>query len=267
MIDHIKKKTSWLNIIIGFCILMFVFIVRQNSAKADEVITQPNYSSNSMTEFLSEKWMLLLNKNIEKAQIEYKNNFDMYSDYSLQKYISDKNLLNNKRYSPSDLIQVDTDYIINRAWRPYLRQSAQIAFEQLAEKFHKDLEEKLYLISAYRTYADQATMFEWGCSSIRCAKIWWSEHQLWLAVDIHVATRNWYNIFGWENLDWMNENAYKYWYINTYRKWADIDWKMKEVRHWRYVGIPLATELYKKDMSFAEYYNTTVIPTEVEESL
>jgi len=33
---------------------------------------------------------------------------------------------------------------------------------------------------------------------------------------------------------------------------------MKEVRHWRYVGIPLATELYKKDMSFAEYYNKLV---------
>jgi LAS superfamily LD-carboxypeptidase LdcB len=29
---------------------------------------------------------------------------------------------------------------------------------------------------------------------------------------------------------------------------------MKEVWHRRYVGVPLATELFKKDLSFAEYY-------------
>ncbi len=263
MINDIKKiKTSWLNIFIGFCVLTFVFIIQQNSAKADTIIVKPQYSSSSMTDFISQKSLNFLDENIKKAKINYQNNFDMNSDYSFQKYISDENLLNNKKYKPSDLVQIDTEYIVNRAGRPFLRQPAQIAFEKLAKKFNEDLKKNLYLVSAYRTYRDQATLFEWWCSSTRCAKIWWSEHQLWLAVDIHLATKNWYNILWWDNLDWLNGNAYKYWFINTYRKWAKIDWKMKEVRHWRYVGIPLATELYKRDMSFAEYYNTTVIPTE-----
>ncbi|HKL43903.1 MAG TPA: M15 family metallopeptidase [Candidatus Absconditabacterales bacterium] len=268
MISKLKRaKTSWLNIVIGFCILTFVLIVLQNSAKADTVIVKPKYSSASMTEFVSQKSLNFFNQSIEKAKIEYENNFDMYSDYSFQKYISDKNLLNNKKYKPSDLVQVDTDYIVNRAGRPFLRQPAQVAFEKLAESFNKNLDEKLYLISAHRTYRDQETLFEGGCSSNRCAKIGGSEHQLGLAVDIHLATKHGYNILGEEYLNWMNENAHKYGFINTYRKGAEIDGKMKEVRHWRYVGIPLATELYKKDMSFAEYYDTTVIPTKVEESL
>jgi LAS superfamily LD-carboxypeptidase LdcB len=29
---------------------------------------------------------------------------------------------------------------------------------------------------------------------------------------------------------------------------------MKEIWHWRYVGTPLATELLKNNLSFAEYY-------------
>jgi D-alanyl-D-alanine carboxypeptidase len=53
----------------------------------------------------------------------------------------------------------------------------------------------------------------------------------------------------------MNTNAYKYGFINTYRKGVEIDGKMSELWHRRYVGVPFATELYNKDLSFAEYYN------------
>jgi LAS superfamily LD-carboxypeptidase LdcB len=110
------------------------------------------------------------------------------------------------------------------------------------------------LMSAYRSYNDQATLFEWGCSLNRCARLWASEHQLWLAVDIHLATKNWYNILWGEYLERLNQNAHKYWFINTYRKWAKIDGKMAEVWHRRYVWKYLATELFEKDLSFAEYY-------------
>jgi LAS superfamily LD-carboxypeptidase LdcB len=110
-------------------------------------------------------------------------------------------------------------------------------------------------MSAYRTYGDQAILFEYGCSLTRCAKIWGSEHQLWLAIDIHLARNKWYTKFSGEYLDRMNNHAYKYWFINTYRKWVDIDWKMNEVWHRRYIWIPFATTLFKKDMSFAQYHN------------
>ena len=237
---------------------MFIFLLRQNFAKADVSIKKPAYDSSSMSEFISQKSITFLQDSLSNAQQQYRNNFDLSSDYSLQKYLSDQNILQNKNYEPSDLVQIDSEYVVNRAGRPYLRQPAQVAFEKMALDFYQELDQQFYLISAYRTSRDQSTLFEWWCSSIRCAKIGGSEHQLWLAVDIHVATKNWYNIFWEETFERMNKNAYKYGYINTYSKWAEIDGKMKEVRHWRYVGIPLATELYKKDMSFAEYYNKLV---------
>lgn len=257
MIDQIKnnaKKISRLNMIVWFCLWMFVFMVRQNSASAKETIQTPNYSSTSMTEFITQVSSKILFQNIEQAKQKYNSNFDMISDYSLQKYISDELLLQNKRYTPSDLVQIDSEYIVNRAWRPYLRQPAQIAFEKMAEEFNIQLDKQFYLISAYRSFRDQATLFEGWCSSNRCAKIWWSEHQLWLAVDIHVATINWYNKLTGKYLDRVNNNAYKYGFINTYRKWVEVDGKMSEVWHRRYIWVPFAKQLHKQDLSFAEYY-------------
>ncbi len=257
MINQIKNnanKISRANMIVWFCLGIFVFMVRQNSATAEEIIKKPNYSSSSMTDFITQTTSTILSQNIEQAKNQYNSAFNMTDDYSLQKYISDNNLLENKRYTPSDLIKITSENIVNRAGRPYLRQPANLAFNHMAQAFKTQLDREFYLISAYRTFHDQATLFEWWCSAIRCAKIWWSEHQLGLAVDIHVATSNGYNKFNWEYLDRMNDNAHKYGFINTYRKGADIDGKMSEVWHWRYVWISFATELYKQDLSFAEYY-------------
>ena len=126
----------------------------------------------------------------------------------------------------------------------------------MSESFYKEFWKKIYVASAYRTYQDQVRLFDGWCSTIRCAKIGASEHQLGLAVDIHVATKNWYSHFASWYLDWMNENAYKYGFINTYSKGPKVDWKMKEIRHRRYVWVPFATELHEKDMSFAERVNS-----------
>ena len=94
---------------------LFVFMVRQNSAKADAFIKSPTYSSTSMTDFINQASSKILTQNIQQAQQKYNSNFDMISDYSLQKYISDELLLQNKRYTPSDLVQIDSEYIVNRA--------------------------------------------------------------------------------------------------------------------------------------------------------
>ena len=126
----------------------------------------------------------------------------------------------------------------------------------ITNQFYEDMWHNIYLLSAYRSYKDQERLWNQWCTTARCAKNGWSEHQLWLAVDIHVADDKWwYAQFSSWYLDWMNENAYKYGYINTYRKWPKIDGKMNEIRHWRYVWVPFATELHEKDMSFAEWVN------------
>ena len=258
MINQIKdkaKKISRSNLLIWFCLWVFTFMVLQNSVTAKEVFARQNYSSTSMTEFINQKSFALLSANIKKSKNQYKTKFNLQSDYSLQKYISDENILQNKKYAPSDLVKIDVSNIVDHAGRSYLRQPAKLAFAKMANEFNTQFDKQFYLMSAYRTYGDQTTLFEYGCSLTRCAKIWWSEHQLWLAIDIHLAKERWYTKFSGEYLDRMNNNAYKYWFINTYRKGVDVDWKMNEVWHRRYVWAPFAATLFKKDLSFAQYYN------------
>jgi len=253
--SFIKNKiTSFWNIFIFVCVFVFLFIVRQNSAKADIIRKGGFERVDSVSEFVDNKVVSIFGEALAFSQNDYKQNFDLNSDCSLQKYISDDLVLENIQYVPADLSQIDSEYIVNRAGRPYLRLSAQTAFEAMAKDFYSTNNQQLYLMSAYRSYNDQATLFEWGCSLNRCARLWASEHQLWLAVDIHLATKNWYNILWGEYLERLNQNAHKYWFINTYRKWAKIDGKMAEVWHRRYVWKYLATELFEKDLSFAEYY-------------
>ena len=252
-----KGKSILPSILVVCCILIaFVFIIVQNVASAD-TIKDITISNNSVSDFISQKADAIFLENLQEAKNQYSQNFDIKSDYSFQKYVSDKNILQNKEYEPSDLISYNTENIVNTAARPYLRQAAATAFDKLTENFYLEFGEKIYVKSAYRTYKDQVRLFDEWCSSTRCAKIGASEHQLGLAVDIHVATKNWYTHFSSGYLDWMNENAYKYGFINTYSKWPKVDWKMKEIWHWRYVWVPFATELHEKDMSFAERVNSS----------
>ena len=247
-----KEKSRFPSILlISFILVAFLFVIIQNVASADTPKTI-KYENNSVSEFVLDKANGFLTTNIYEAQEKYVDTFDIESDYSFQKYVSDKNVLQNKQYEPSDLVPFNADNIVNKAARPYLRQAAATAFDEMTESFYKEFWKKIYVASAYRTYQDQVRLFDEWCSSIRCAKIWASEHQLGLAVDIHVATKNWYVHFSSWYLDWMNENAYKYGFINTYSKWPKVDWKMKEIRQRRYVWVPFATELHEKNQSFAE---------------
>ena len=237
--------------ILCLVILAFVFVVTQNIVKADNIpqVSMKNESISDMLEDVTKDFII---SNIYEARQKYTETFDIDTDYSFQKYVSDKNVLQNKKYVPSDLVMIDSEFVVNKAARPYLRQAAATAFDEMSQSFFQKFGKKIYIMSAYRTYEDQVRLVDWGCSNARCAKIGASEHQLGLALDIHVATKDWYTQFSSGYLDRMDENAYKYGFIITYSKWDKIDWKMKEIRHWRYVWVPFATELHEKDMSFAE---------------
>jgi len=89
--------------------------VRQNSVKAENGVDQYRYSHESISEFISTKTSSIFFNKVKIASEKYKQEFDMNSDYSLQKYIFDSNPLQNKQYSPSDLTQIDSEYVVNRA--------------------------------------------------------------------------------------------------------------------------------------------------------
>ena len=89
-----------------------------------------------------------------------------------------------------------------------------------------------------------------SCHAHHCAEAGSSEHQAGLAIDLGVNGRR----LDSASFEWMRNNAHKRGLHNTYQKGVETDGKMVEPWHWRYLGVKLATELYEKKMSFAEWY-------------
>lgn len=187
----------------------------------------------------------------------YINPYDLTSDSSLTKFVNPYIPFDNQGYTPSNLVEVDSQYVYSNKGNAYLRAEAESALEALGKRFYEDFGTKLGVASAYRSYTYQKWIKDGGCSDSMCANPWYSEHQSGLAVDLFEASSeneflkksNLRNYYGW-----MQQNAYKYGFQNTYMKGPKIDGYMKEPWHWRYVGVWLATFLHNNQMSLAEYY-------------
>jgi LAS superfamily LD-carboxypeptidase LdcB len=122
--------------------------------------------------------------------------------------------------------------------------------------------DRLYITSTYRSKWFQDFLVKQWCSLLKCAKVWTSEHQAGLALDLKVITRwgRWvsFDITDKPNkyYDRLKANAAKFGFHNTYQRGIEIDGKIAEWRHRRYVGEELATILMNNDQTFAEYYNS-----------
>ena len=103
--------------------------------------------------------------------------------------------------------------------------------------WNENKRKRLSINSAYRSFAFQEFLRK-------------SEHQAGLALDLGVNGKS----LDQKSLSWLKENAHKRGFHQTYQKGVQIDGKKIEPWHWRYVGIDLATELWKKKLSFAEWF-------------
>ncbi len=181
---------------------------------------------------------------------------DYASDDSITKFVSAKVSLNNVMYTPSTLKEMSSDYLVTSPWMK-LRPVAFDELEHLAQEFFSIFDKKIVIVSAYRSYGYQKNLAQW-CSSTLCARPWRSEHQLGLTIDIFAATTSG-QFLSKPNFQKyylrMLENAHRYGRHNSYQKWIAIDTYQQEPRHRRYLGRDLATELYKKWLTFAERYN------------
>lgn len=187
--------------------------------------------------------------------------FDFESDDSLQKFLSVDHPFNDTSYVPSDLVSIDSDFTANASKAFKLRQEAAIRFADMARAFrHAFSWDRLFISSAYRSRGFQDYLIKQWCALIRCAPIGTSEHQAWLALDIKVISRwgRWYALdaaYPNKYSDWLKANAADYWFHNTYQKWVEIDGKMVEWRHRRYLGTWLAKILDEHHQTFAEYFD------------
>lgn len=122
----------------------------------------------------------------------------------------------------------------------------------------------LEIISGYRSYADQAYIYNnyvlsdsKSNADTYSARAGHSEHQTGLAADINSLNTNF--IYTKEGM-WLNNNCHKYGFIIRYPEGkASVTGYMYEPWHIRYVGTPLASELYNNGnwISLEEYYGIT----------
>lgn len=183
---------------------------------------------------------------------------DGIPDSSLKKFVTSNISFNNRSYVPSNLVNISSEYVYDsKWWSQLLRSVANDALQAMAKQFFEDTWEKIVVVSAYRSYLYQKWIKDRGCPDNLCAKAGYSEHQSGLAVDLWEASTNhdWkINSKLQEYYKWLNENAHKYGFHNTYQKWLSIDWYEIEPWHWRYLWVEMATSLWNNNLTIAEYY-------------
>lgn len=169
-------------------------------------------------------------------------------------------LVNKYRQLPSDFIpgkleKISSAYSIGTQ---KLTHSARMAFEKMCADAKK-LGYSIYAVSAYRSYDKQAQVYaglntseDQAEQDLMAARPGFSEHQTGLAVDIgrssvsHAAA----------DVDkWYAKNAYKYGFILRYQNGKEqITGYASEPWHLRYLGVKLATAVYKSGLTYDEYY-------------
>lgn len=235
--------------------------VKLKIIRAKEIEQEERAKNNLLGNDLLEE-TALLNKqalnvlNSEVTLVKDDQEFDIHTDNSLTRFVNNTTPYNDLEYIPQNLVSLEWEYTKDVKWWAKLRQEAADALDNLAQNYFLRFGIPLDIVSTYRSYEYQKWIKDRGCDDTLCAKAWYSEHQSGLAVDFWEASEE--SRFR-ENEDlkmyfeWMKQEAYKFWFTNTYQKGLEIDWYWIEPWHWRYVGEDLALILKEYKITFAEY--------------
>lgn len=223
-----------------------------------------------------------LNKNFEKY-IQYK---EYHEDTSYEDVIAIVNVHANAGWynesyetniNDGFLIIVNKFYHLDKSYERTDLQNINLAYayannsaaEIVIEKFKQmrdDIEEEmnvhLMVNSSYRSYEDQEEIYnEFKKVSLKYADSYaarpgYSEHQTGLAIDITSLEHPTANEFKEsEEYKWLKENCHKYGFILRYPEGKEhITGYSTESWHFRYVGEEAATQIYKENITFDEYY-------------
>lgn len=231
-----------LSVIVVSLWILVGLIFLENTAKAQEPM--PSVQIQTISTWIENTW------NIQPT-------FDFQNDDSFQKYLWTSATLIDPNYKPNDLRAIDSDFTANNSKRYSLRTEAAIEFADMARYFQKENRwSRIRINSAYRSSDLQESLLKRWCNPARCAKVWSSEHQLGLAIDIGVMSNGKSITLAktTKSYQWLANNAHKFGFQNTYQKGIEVDGQMEEGRHRRYVGTGLATTLKDQNITLAEYY-------------
>lgn len=203
--------------------------------------------------------------------VEYVNNmrnYEFYTNVIETDITKNELLLVNKyhklpdNYTPDDLTTISSTY----SWGEYGSQkSLKVVYDAFLKMWESAKKDGHYLMinSSYREYEKQNSIYENYKSSRGqeyadnyAAHPGFSEHQTGLALDIveksHPSRDSFTNS---EAYIWLQENAYKYGFIQRYKEEKEnVTGTKLESWHYRYVGLNVAEYLQNHDITFDEYY-------------
>lgn len=187
----------------------------------------------------------------------YTNVKDAPRQYTNEILVNKYNYISNT-YIPKNLELIDASFSNNGM---YLTKEAKDAFEKLATDAKKD-NYTITVMSAYRSYEYQQSLYNrylaidgQELTDTYSARAGHSEHQTGLAIDVYNKNLPYTEFEKTQEFYWMQENAHKYGYILRYPKAKEhITGYQYEPWHYRYVGIEIATYLYKNKLTYDEYF-------------
>ncbi|WP_158175516.1 M15 family metallopeptidase [Heyndrickxia camelliae] len=172
-----------------------------------------------------------------------------------------------KGYRPKDLKRPKVKFLFGNQnlEKALLRKPAATALEKM---FKAAAAQKitLYGASGFRSYETQDALFkrevaQYGRKKAEMAVAFpgTSEHQTGLAIDITAASVQYHTVEKFAKTKegiWLAKHAHEYGFILRYPKGKEKITKYEfEPWHFRYVGVKIATTIYKKHIMLEEYYS------------
>ena len=160
--------------------------------------------------------------------------------------------MNPQDFEPGDLVFVDVEQT-NEA---YMRQEASDAIIAMFDAARNEADLFLASNSAFRSYASQENIYD-GDDTLT-ARPGFSEHQTGLTMDIGASSGECSIEACFGELPegiWLRDNAYRFGFILRYPadKTAVTGYEY-EPWHFRYVGVPLATEMRERGITTLEEF-------------
>lgn len=155
--------------------------------------------------------------------------------------------------------QTGRDFFTAVAYDYTIERSVYEPMAQMIEDFYNKYDKStLVIYGSYRTTDFQRELYEADLAatgsedSTRVAKPGFSEHESGYAFDFTETESNDYQ--GTGDYAWINENCYKYGFIERYKEdKSDITKIQAEPWHFRYVGMGHAYFMVKNNLCFEEY--------------
>jgi len=169
----------------------------------------------------------------------------------------------NENYIPKQLSEIPTEDVYNQNRTEQIHSKILPYIEKML-KAAKDDDINLEIISAYRSFTEQASLKNsytvvYGSGANKfSADQGYSEHQLGTTVDLTTdKLGSGYSSFGSSDaFVWMKDNAYRYGFILSYPE--GNSYYQYEPWHWRFVGRSLAKRLHEDGKNFYDLDQNTI---------